>query len=160
VWSGEDTTGVERVWVGAADGYVYEFNRGSSFDGAAIEAFIKVFYNPNRSPRERKRYRLAVLDLVASGYTTLAFLADFSYGDPDIAAHLQVDVTAIGGGAVWDVPNWDQFTWDNADIEQPRLSIEGTGRNVALIFYSNTRTDAGHLLQGATLHYTPRRIQR
>lgn len=160
VWSSEDTTGVERVWVGAADGYVYELNRGSSFDGATIEAFVKVFFNHNKSPRDRKRYRLAVLDLVAVGAVSLSFLADFSYGDPDISAHLNTSIAATGGGGVWDILTWDQFTWDAADIEQPRVPIEGTGRNVALIFYSNTRTDQGHLLQGATLHYTPRRLQR
>ena len=56
---------------------------------------------------------------------------------------------------------WDAFVYDGqSSINQPNLSIEGTGTNLALTFYTNTALDAGHVLQGAMVHYTPRRLER
>jgi hypothetical protein len=160
VWSGEDTTGVERVWVGASDGHVYELDKGSSFDGVAFEAFVKVWFNHSDSPRVRKRYRLAVLEMTSTAYCSLRFLPDFSYGDADIAEHLTETLVESGTGGIWNLANWNEFSWNAQDVAQPRIEIEGTGTNMALFFYSNSRIDQGHVLQGATIHYTPRRIQR
>jgi len=159
--SGEDSSGIERIFVGASNGYVYELNRGTSFDGAAIEAFCKVFFSHSRSPRLRKRYRRCVLDISNLGYSELSFQPEFSYGSSDTDSHRTQSLVANGLGGAWDISAWDAFAYDGqASVNQPNLSIEGTGVNVALIFYSNTALDAGHVLQGAMVHYSPRRMER
>lgn len=159
--SGEDASGVERIFVGSTDGKVYELDRGASFDGAAIEAFCKVFFSHSGSPRMRKRYRRCVLDISNAGYSELSFLPEFSYGSVDVATHRSQSLVANGMGGAWDVSMWDAFVYDGqSSINQPNLSIEGTGTNLALTFYTNTALDAGHVLQGAMVHYTPRRLER
>lgn len=161
--SGEDVTGTERTFVGSSDGFVYEMNRGSTFDGAAIEAFIKVFYINNRSPEIRKRYRRMTLEMSAESYANIRFQAEFSFGDPEVNVSTSENLEAIevtGGGGAWDFVNWDEFFWDGQEITRPSLSISGTGINMAMTFYSNTTLDFGHVLSGAVIHYTPRRLQR
>lgn len=158
--TGEDATGAERIFVGGTDGFVYEMNRGSTFDGNAIESYIKVFYINSKSPEIRKRYRRLTLEMSATLYANIRFQADYSYGDPEIQSTTSEEISVSGSGGVWDFANWDEFFWDGQDVIRPSLSLSGTGINASMTFYSNTKLDHGHVLAGAILHYTPRRLQR
>jgi hypothetical protein len=160
VWSGEDDTGVERIFMGGTDGMVYEMERGSSFDGASIESFLKIYYYNSKSPRIRKRYRKLVLEMSAVLYAAVRFQGEYSYGNPDIEQTRSDSVSVIGSGGSWDVNQWESFYWDAQDVSQPEVSLDGTGLNMALSFYSDTALDFGHTLQGAIIHYTLRRQQR
>lgn len=163
--SAEDVDGKERIFVGSADGFVYEMNRGSSYDGGDIEAFIKVFYVSSKSPEVRKRYRRMTLEMAASRYAAIKFSAEYTYGDSEIQAHMgtgnpDIGVIGSGSGSIWDFATWDDFFWDSQDVLRPSLSMNGTGVNCSMTFYSNSKIDFGHVLSGAVLHFTPRRLQR
>lgn len=160
MWSGEDENGLERVFVGANDGYVYEMDKGSTFDGAAIEAALKLYYYNSKSPRVRKKYRKMILEMSAILYAEIRFAAEYSYGSTQVGQLASSTFSVNGSGGSWDATLWDSFVWDAQDINQPELPMDGTGINVSLTFYSNTKLDFGHTLQGAILHYTPRRLQR
>ena len=160
VWSGEDETAIERIFIGAANGHVYEMDRGSTFDGTEIESLLKLYYYNSKSPRVRKRYRKLILEMVAALYSTIKFKADYSYGDVNIEATSTQDFSMDGAGGNWGFANWDEFFWDAQDITQPQLSLDGTGLNISLSFYSNTKLDFGHTLQGAIMHFTSRRQER
>jgi hypothetical protein len=160
MWSGEDETGVERVFVGASNGYVYEMDKGSTFDGAAIEAAIKLCYYSTKSPRIRKRYRKMILEMSSVLYSEIRFSAEYSYGSNEVGQLASSTFSANGSGGSWDAVLWDLFYWDSQEINQPELTMDGTGINVSLAFYSNTKLDFGHTLQGAIMHFTPRRMQR
>lgn len=160
MWSGEDENGLERVFVGATNGYVYEMDKGSTFDGAAIEAALKLYYYNSKSPRMRKKYRKMVLEMSAILFAEIRFAAEYSYGSTQVGQLASSTFSVNGSGGSWDAALWDFFTWDAQDINQPELPMDGTGLNVSLTFYSNTKLDFGHTLQGAIMHYTPRRIQR
>jgi hypothetical protein len=159
-FSGEDAIGIERIFVGASSGYVYEMDRGSTFDGDSIASSLKLYYYNSKSPRIRKKYRKLALEMTADLYAELQFRADLSYGDPDVQQTNAEDLTTGGSGGSWDIANWDEFFWDSRDVAQPVLGLEGTGLNIALQFQSNTKLDFGHTLQGAVMHYTNRRQQR
>lgn len=161
IYSDEDTTsGTERVFAGAADGFVYELERGLSFDGAAIEAYLRLWYQSNKSPRIRKRFRKVVVEMQSTLHSEVAGQAFFSYGDPDVGQVTPESNTVVGRGGLWNVADWDTFFYDSEQITQPSFRIDGTGTNVSLLFYSISAIDAGHLLQGAMVHYSPRRLQR
>lgn len=158
--SSEDGTGTERVFVGGSDGMVYELGRGSSQDGASIEAYIKVFYLSSKSPEAVKRYRLLVPQVNVLLYSEMKFQAEYSFGDPLTPQSAAYDVDIAGAGGSWDFVNWDEFFWGAADIQRVAIPMKGEGLNVALFFYSNTALDIGHTLSGAVMHYTPRRLRR
>jgi hypothetical protein len=160
--SGEDGTGTERIFVGAVDGFVYELDRGSSFDGVTFESYAKIYYVSSKSPTVRKRYRKCVLEISNELFSEINFQADFSYGDSDIRGTLLDTATMRSGvGGIYNISNFDTNAfYDERDVDQPELQMTGTGTNVSLLFYSNTALDFGHTLQGAIVHYTPRRLQR
>lgn len=157
---GEDSTGKDVVFFGADNGYVYQADKGSSFDGAEIEAWLRLPFNNIQSPRIIKRYRKAVLEMSSVGYTSVRFQPEFSYGDPDISAHVLQTATEQGTGGYWDVDTWGTFFYDARTVNTPEFDITGSGLNLGLIFYSKSDIDQGHTLQGALISYTPRRQAR
>lgn len=156
------TTGKERTFFGSDDGYVYEDNIGTSFDGEPIESWVRLAFNHEKSPRMRKRWRRAVLEVTAGTYCQVNFTYDLGYGHPDVSASpAVVDTPLIGSpGGYWDAFTWDQFAWDTQAVLAPSISIEGTEKNISLIFYSNRAQDGAHVLQGVTLLYSERRTER
>lgn len=156
----EDGTGKDVVFFGADNGFVYQADSGSSFDGAPIEAYLRMSSNTLGSPRLRKRFRKAVLSMAATGYASIRFQPEFSDGDPDVGTHRLQTGAATGGGGYWDVSTWDQFFYDARLVSTPEFSIEGTGLNMSLLFYSSSDIDLGHTLQGMQIHYSPRRLAR
>jgi len=91
----EDDTGSERIFFGSDDGYIYEDQRGTSFDGANIEAWVRLGFNNLESPRVRKRWRKAVFELDASGYLEMGVTPDLSYSEP--TASLGTTKNLLGG---------------------------------------------------------------
>lgn len=158
--SGEDATGKDVIFFGADNGYVYQADRGSSFDGAVIESFIRLPFNNVKSPRYRKRYRKIVLEMSAVGYASIRFQPEFSYGDADVASHATQLVEVQGSGSYWDTGSWDSFFYDARVVASPQAEISGTGQNLSMIFYSSSAIDQGHTIQGAILHFTVRRLER
>lgn len=158
--AGEDASGKDVIFFGADNGFVYQADKGSSFDGEAIEAYLRMPFNNLSSPRHRKRYRKAVLEMSAAGYSSIRFQPEFSYGDPDVGTHRLQTGEVLGAGGYWDISNWEAFFYDARLVSSPEFSIEGTGINMALLFYSKSAIDLGHTLQGMLIHYSVRRLSR
>lgn len=155
------STGEEVTYFGSDDGYVYRDNIGTSLDGSAVEAWVRLAFNHDKLPQIRKRYRRVCLEVRATGYAKVNMSYDLGYGNPNVSVPTaQQDQVMTGGGGYWDQFTWDQFTWDAALIEQPRIAIDGTERNIGLLFYANRAQDKQFTLQGVTLFFTPQRSER
>lgn len=148
----------ERSFIGTSDGYVMETDKGRSFDGAAIEAFVRMPYNNSRSPSRYKRYRRAVTEIQLTGPCELTTSVDFNYGA--VQGQLDDPVSYTGGGGYWDVSQWNRFKWSQAAFSQIFMKIEGEGFNIGFVFYSNSAVDASHTLHSISLHESVRRINR
>ena len=158
--SGEDTTGKNIIFLGSDEGMVYQADKGSSFDGAAIEAFIGLPYNHSKSPSNIKSYRKVIVEMTGSGYSSLSYYPSFSYGSTDIPEHPAQTLISESTGGYWDVSNWDEFFWDGVAVGNTSLSITGNGTNMALTIYGNSAIDLGHRLDGVIIHYITRRMIR
>lgn len=157
----ELSTGQEVTYFGSDDGYVYQDNMGTSFDGQPIEAWCRLAFNNIGSPQQRKRIRRAVLEVVVTSYSQVNITYDLGYGSMYVQpSAVQADQQLVGGGGYWDKINWDSFTWDVQSVLNPSLSLDGTEKNVSLIFYSNRAQDQSHTLQGVTFIYSVRRTER
>lgn len=157
VCSGENSSGVEEIYFGSDDGYVYQMDKGTSFDGGAVEAFIRPAFNNFGTPRHKKRIHQAILEVSASSAITLQFTPDFDYGNnDDITQSLTVDVS----GTLWGVGVWGSFLWGNQDYSDPVAYIDGSGTNLGMVIYSSAIYDEPHTLHGITLHYSNRGLKR
>lgn len=161
IFNCEDENEAERTFFASTDGYVYEDQVGRSFDGAEIESYARTVFNHSGAPSMRKKYRRA--DVEMSAPTTRTFRInlnyDLSYGIADVpGGAFAADVSS--GGGFYDTDGWDEFYWDGQDIATARLQLGGTGENISMLFYNKSAVIDSYILQGVTLHYDQRRLQR
>lgn len=156
-----DTTGVERVFGAATNGYVYELNAGTSFDGEVIPSHIMLTFNNSKSPRLRKRYRRSVLQFRSGSTANIGVGYDLSYGDGDASYGRSVDRTIYGAGAFFDAfSNWENFTWDASYAQQVTVNTVGTGENISLVIANESAQDEAFTVHTCFLHYTQGRLNR
>jgi len=160
--SGEDASGNEGIFFGSDDGYIYELNKGTSFDGEVIGAFLRLAYNHFGSPQHWKRFQRINLELNSGVDPSidLEFSPDFSYSDPDIPTASTADYTVKGGGGYWNSAIWNQFYWSGQAIGALTGYIDGIGYNMSLLINSNESTEKAHTIYGAVVHYQMRGIVR
>ena len=155
----EDANGLERHYFSSDDGYVREDQVGNSFDGGVIRSSVRLVYNQLNSPSMRKKYRRAVLEMESQKPLTLKVIYDLTYGGSDAkAGSLDLDISA--GGGLWDVDNWDEFFWDGQTVSTASVGLGGTGTNISMLIFNESATARPFVMQGMTLHYDLRRLQR
>lgn len=152
--------GKESTFFGSDDGYVYQDNMGTSFDGGAIEAWIRPAFNHAKSPQTRKRYRRAVFEVKPYGFSKVDISYDLGYGNPEVSVPTTYANNVIYGGGYWDQFTWESFTWDAKAFNTVSLSLTGTEKNISFLFYSNRAQDKKHTVQGISVAFTPQRTER
>lgn len=158
--SAENSSGVELGFFGSTDGYVYQFDKGTSFDGAAIEAYVYLSYNFSQSPRLRKRFRQAMFEVKGEGYSEVDFSYELSYGSTYITQPVYSNIPIDLGTANWDSFTWDAFYWDGAPLAPIEADMTGTGENCSIILISNSDYFLPHKFSGVIVHYSDRRQLR
>lgn len=161
IWT-DTFDGVERTFFGSDDGFVYEDNKGTSFDGEPIEAWLRLAFNHSKSPAQRKRYRRAIMEATVDSFCSVNMSYDLGYGSPQVAPPALMDQTPLVGaqGGYWDAFTWDRFVWDSQTVIAPSVTLDGTEKNISMVFYSNRAQDDPHTLQGVTMMHTQRRNER
>lgn len=159
--SGDDADGFEQLYAGDDAGMVYQLDKGTSQDGATIEAYMRLTYLHQGAPTQHKRYHRAFID-VESGQdgTNLFYVADFGYGDDEYPSGVEQSVSLPGGGGFWDVANWDQFTWSAPIQSQAIAALDGVGPSVSLAVMSDADDEEPHTIASVTINYSPRRMMR
>jgi hypothetical protein len=160
-----ETSSGERVFFGSDDGFVYEAEKGYSFDGNAIDHALRLPFNHEGAPQTNKRWHKITMECQAIPTATISVSADFDYGDPFEAGVTPADVaaqvfTVTGGGGIWDTSNWNQFFWSSATEGLMEAYLDGVGRNMSLLIAGSTSDEPPHLLQGLTLFFSERGLQR
>jgi hypothetical protein len=151
-WCGEDSTGTERTWLGASDGFVYELDKGDSQDGAVIESILRLPFNAIGSQAQRKRFHKLKIEVQTINALTLSVAPEFNYGTG-------ADIVSAGGvravGGYWDSAAWDAFSWDGAAANQATIYISGVGTNIGLLIYNNAKTKP-FAVSAVGIYWTPR----
>lgn len=158
--SGEDSSGNEIIYLGSDDGQVFQAEKGSSFDGEDIEAFLALAFNHSQSPSYIKSYLTASIEMKATRYSSISYYPVFSDGDPDIPEHTVKVIESSGGGSFWDIAYWDTFFYDGVSSSRPTINLYGDGINMSLTIYSKSSIDLGHTINGMIFQYIIRRLTR
>lgn len=158
VSSKEGADGSERIFFGSDNGYVYELDKGTSFDGGAIDAYINLHYDNLGSPRFLKAFKGAAYDAEAVGYAEFDATFQLDYGDilrvqPPAAETLDVNIDTFN----YDSLNWNTFVWDGARFTPSEIDLSGSGENVSLIIRKNSDYFDQIRFAGVVYRYSPRR---
>ena len=159
-YSGEDVNGIGAVYFGSDDGYVYQAEKGFSFDGEGINHVCRPAFTSLGQAEYKKRWRKAVIEIDTTSVTTLTCIPDFNYSDPENPYHEPQVLVAEGGGGYWDEASWDESKWSSSSTSSVDLYIDGVARNISMVFSGETTGEAPHILNSIILHYSPRGRRR
>ena len=158
--SAELNDGSEAIYYGSDDGFVYQMEKGTSFDGDAIEAYLYLAYNHSGSPRQQKQYRRAMLEVFGEGYATIAFSYELGYSTTNIDQPGTQTVAMSLSPAYWDAAVWDSFVFDGISLLPNEVDLAGTAENISIVIRSSSDEHVPTRISGLTLQYTPRRQLR
>ena len=154
---GEATDGSAISFFGSNDGFVYQMDKGPSFDGTAIAANLNLVYNSTKSPRVLKRYRKASVELTGDSYAEIAFGYDLGYRTAALEQPQDYTYENDLRSAYWDQMIWDNFIWDGSDISPSEVEVQGTAENMAIRISSVSALFQPFTVNNIIVHYTPRR---
>lgn len=158
--SAELNDGTEAMFFGSDDGYIYQMDKGTSFDGEEIEYYLDLAYNFAKSPRITKRYRDVMLEMSGSSYVEIDFGYSLGYGTVDLSQPSSETVTNNFAETLWDGFTWDQFFWDGQTLIPSVIGLEGEAENISLGFRGSSDYFEPFTLTGAVVQYTPRQRRR
>lgn len=158
--STEMNDGSESIFFGSDNGFVYQMEKGTSFDGDAIEAYIHLAFDSLKSPRINKRFRGITFEVAGVGYAEFDFSYELGYGTTEIDQPASATVETSFSPATWDSFTWDAFVWDGRTLLPADCDMTGTAENVSIVIRSNSDYFSPLKFSGALIDYTQRRKLR
>ncbi|MDH3638905.1 MAG: hypothetical protein OES09_10660, partial [Gammaproteobacteria bacterium] len=125
--------GFEQVYFGSDNGFVYQAEKGESFDGAVIPYFQRLAFCHCKSPRQNKRFHKATIQVNGKDQPPMTFSPEFSYGavdQPPPSSFGFTEGTFNVGGGIWDQDFWGDFIWGGQIVGEAQAYIDGQGINV------------------------------
>ena len=153
----EDGDGNEVLLFGCDDGFVYQMDKGTSFDGAEVNAFIRIAFNFINQAEFDKEFLKAVFEIDSTEQVSINFTPDFDYGETE---DITQAISAFASGGAWDVSRWNEFTWGDQLISNPVAYIDGQGQNIGITLYTSHTYESPHTFNSVILHYINLGIKR
>jgi len=155
----EPATG-ERVFFGAENGFVYELDVGTSFDGDTITAYLQLPWDHEGSPDVLKRFHKVIIEMDATPDTHIGVFAEFDYADGEQGTLPQQEFTVSGGGGVWDAISWDMFYWSAPAEGRAEAYIDGQGENMSVVIVSTSSEQPAYTLNSIRKKISVRGMKR
>jgi hypothetical protein len=154
VSTGEDAFGVERTWFGCDDGYVYEMDIGTTFDGQSIDSTVKLAFNHLGGTAQKKRFEGITVEARANGPTTVQTWHSLNDGSKTYSSR---DLYYRNGGtALYNKAKFGTALFNSERLGRVKAKLKGTGYNIQVIFNRESTTEAQVTLTGYSMRYTPR----
>ena len=149
--------GVEEIMFGCDDGYVYQMEKGTSFDGDALTAYCIIQYSSLKTLRLKKKFLSATFELQGTGYAEFSFSYSLGYGDSRFSQPGNETEIPDFGFSTWDDGTWDVGSWDGLQLLPERYRLSGSGENIALIIRKNSDEYEPLTFNGVVVRHIPRR---
>lgn len=149
----EDLEGSELSFFGSESGYVYQMDKGRSFDGKDIEVKVTLQFNHFKSPSVNKRFMGLSLEALLMEPTD--FDVDYIMNDGTRSFEYRT-ANFEDGSSVWGSSEFGSALFGARPLSRDKVSLKGTGYNLQLTFSRNSRTSAQAVLTGYTIRYTQR----
>jgi hypothetical protein len=150
----------ELMFFGDDQGYVYQMDKGPNFDGAPISGYLFLSFASFKSPRFKKRWRRAVLEMKGSGYFEYFASYDLAWGNVDVGVTPGQMLAASLKPALWDQFVWDQFFWDGRSEGPTVLPLDGSSENIGLRIVSEGDSFDSFTVASVLYHFSMRRQLR
>ena len=156
----EGASGTEEMYFGSDNGYVYQMDIGTSFDGGAIAWRAELAFNHFGSPRQLKQFKKAVTEITGAGYGEFDFTFTLGYSSSEYESSPTASQGVTLSNATWDSFTWDRFFWDSRSLAPAEADVTGTAENISLLYSGSSDEFQPITLNSAIIHYIQRRAMR
>jgi hypothetical protein len=154
----ENLSGVEEILFGDSSGYVYQADKGTSFDGGAVVGLIRTHYNHLGTPSRKKKVHKLQFEMDAPDETEISTSIEWDYASLDPSPAHDIEIPPSGG--IWGDFVWGSFTWGGQDVGTGTVYVGESGTNFGLVIYSSLTYTEPHTLQGVVVHFSMRGLKR
>ena len=157
VTEGRSSTGNSTFYFGSSNGFVYEMDVGTSFDGEVISSTLEMVFNGTGNHRILKRYRKASLELRSDAYLEFDIGYSMAFGSDEVAQGERQTYAQFLREVYWDAFVWDAFNWDGSGTVPAEIDLTGTAENISMRITGMSATSKPYTISAITTHYTQRR---
>ncbi|WP_191126153.1 hypothetical protein [Mesorhizobium sp. B2-1-2] len=148
----------DRLFAGGTDGFVYELNKGTSFDGATIDTYLRLAFNNLKSATQNKVFHKFTADVLCADTISVGVKFDIDYGYGHGGA--QGTEMATAGSPVISTEVYGSIDWTVPVQGEVVHYLYGFGRNVAVTLVTSAADKARHTFPASTLNFSPRGLVR
>ena len=156
--SGLDKDGVEQVYHGDKDGYIYNHLSGNSFSNAGSARNIDAVYQtPDFDFGDvgtRKTLKYARVSFSPEGAVEPSFRVRYDYEDPQIPQPEPFAVTTIALPAIFGTSAFNAVTFGATSDPMERITLEGSGNTCSFRITSDDQKSA-YAVNGLYIDYMP-----
>lgn len=157
----EANDGSEEIYFGSSDGFVYQMEKGTSFDGDDIAAYL-IFHYTNDDIRWLKAFlNNATIEAKGSGYAEIEFSYELGYNDPDLEQPgNQSAEVEFATSVFWDDEGalWDTLFWDGQTLRPTSgLRLQGKAENISFVIRKTSDYFSPVRMTGLHYRYKPLR---
>ena len=156
--SGLDKDGIEQVYHGDKDGYIYNHLSGNSFyTGGAAKDIDAVYQTPDFDFGDvgtRKTLKYARVSFSPEGAVEPSFRVRYDYEDPDIPQPEPFAVSTIALPAILGTSAFNAVTFGATSDPMERITLEGSGNTCSFRITSEDQKSA-YAVNGLYIDYMP-----
>lgn len=157
VCSARDSGGNELVYAGDDGGHVFRLDYGTGFAGQPIASALRLPFNYLKSPLRKKRFYKLLLEMQADSPVDLTIATDFDYAA--VRGDL-LDAGSGGGGSMLGAAIIGTVRVGSALNPSAEINISGVGRNIGVVVFHESATDAAYSLNAMHLQFSVWGVQR
>jgi len=145
----------EFVLHGDTTGKVFKQEEGNSFDGGDILSVYQTPFYFMQDPELRKVFYRVKTFLKSEGESTISVGIEYNFGDAEIAAPLNFDLTTAGAASLFDATSTiydDTAIYDGNPTPIRSTNISGSGDSISVSYVTNS-TSPSHTIQAVSILY-------
>jgi len=151
---GENSSGDNIIFFTSTDGYVYQMDSGTSFDGSEINAEMATAYYHYRSPRLWKKFCSASVEIASLDDLTLSYRVSFDYNELHLPRAGIHGISLDGFGDKWGEDEWGTMIYGGSEVtNRTRVYIKGIGTNMNMYFSTSSKYADNHTIQNIITDY-------
>lgn len=157
--------GVERVFIGDKNGFVYELNSGTSMDGVPHQGYLRLAPLHLKSPQQNKKFIKATMHVEAPAGSEVRVTYEMDYGDWTLERGASTTNTIENLNSIynvdpeagyWGIEEWTDFPWGGKGVSEINVHMAAVGRNIGFIVSSESAVEPSHIVQSMVLEYMMR----
>ena len=151
---GEDTNGNAMMYFTSTDGYVYQMDSGTSFDGEAISTSLSTSYYHYKSPRNWKRFKEITFEIASVSNLDIGIRALFDYQSGYVPKGEEDSFSVLGAGARWGDGVWGTMTYSGSEnTNRIKYPEKGLGSNMSISIKTSEKYKRQHTIQNFTTDF-------